>query len=55
MAIEKDEKYGVEHGNFDIQLDQRSQAIDRLPKVDWFRVEVHFFNAGVGTHHGAGS
>ncbi|WP_423242179.1 hypothetical protein, partial [Pseudomonas viridiflava] len=51
--VEENEKYRVEHGNRDIQFDQRSQAVDGFSKVHRFGVEVHFFDFGVGSHHGA--
>jgi hypothetical protein len=44
VAIQKNKKYGVEHGDFNIQLDKRSQAIDRLSEVHGLGVEVHFFD-----------
>ncbi|WP_422124863.1 hypothetical protein, partial [Pseudomonas viridiflava] len=51
--VEENEKYRVEHGNLDIQFDQRSQAVDGFSKVHRFGVEVNFFDFGVGSHHGA--
>jgi hypothetical protein len=50
--VEENEKYGVEHGDLDIQLDQRSQAINGFSEVDRFGIEIHFFDFGVGSHHG---
>ena len=50
--VEENEKYRVEHGNLDIQFDQRSQSVDGFSKVHRFGVEVHFFDFGVGSHHG---
>ncbi|WP_432760548.1 TonB-dependent receptor domain-containing protein [Pseudomonas arabinosi] len=50
--VEENEKYGVEHGDLDIQLDQRSQTINGFSEVDRFGIEIHFFDFGVGSHHG---
>ncbi|WP_455710275.1 hypothetical protein, partial [Pseudomonas hunanensis] len=47
-----DEKHWVEHRHLDIKFDQRGQAIDGFSKVDRLGVEVHFFDFGVGSHHG---
>ncbi|MFJ4054592.1 hypothetical protein ACIPZC_14225, partial [Pseudomonas sp. NPDC089743] len=33
-------------------FDQRGQAIDGFSKVDGLGVEVHYFDYGVGSHHG---
>jgi hypothetical protein len=54
MAIQKNKEHGVKHRDLDIQFDQRSQAINGLSKIYRLWVEVHFFNAGIGTHHGDG-
>lgn len=35
-AFQKNKKHGVEHGNFDVQLDQYSQAVNRFSKVHRF-------------------
>ncbi|SOQ14685.1 hypothetical protein NCPPB2254_05129 [Pseudomonas syringae pv. persicae] len=51
MAIQKNKKHGVEHGDFDIQLDQRSKAIDGFSEIHRLGVEVHFFDFCVGSHH----
>lgn len=50
--IEKNEKLRVEHGDFDIQLNQSGQAINGFSEVRGFGIKVHFFNFGVGSHHG---
>lgn len=52
VSIQENKEHGVKHRDFDIQFDQRSQAIDGLSKVHRFWVEVHFFNGGIGPHHG---
>ncbi|RMW07405.1 hypothetical protein ALO99_200139 [Pseudomonas coronafaciens pv. porri] len=51
VAIQKNKKHGVEHGDFDIQLDQRSKAVDGLSEIHRLGVEIHFFDFGVGSHH----
>ncbi|RMQ60540.1 hypothetical protein ALQ02_101253 [Pseudomonas savastanoi pv. phaseolicola] len=51
VAIQKNRKHGVEHGDFDIQLNQCGKAVDGLSKVHRRGVEVHFFDFGVGSHH----
>ena len=40
VAIQKYEKHRVKHGNFDIQFDQGSEAVDGFSKVYGLRVEV---------------
>lgn len=49
--IEEDEEYGVEHGDFDVQLDQGGEAVDGFSKIHRLRVEVDFFDFAVGAHH----
>jgi hypothetical protein len=51
VAIQKDEKHRVEHGDFDIQLDQSGQPVDGFSEVHGLGVEVQFFDFGVGSHH----
>jgi hypothetical protein len=51
VAIQKNKKHGVEHGDFNIQLHQRSQAIDRFSEVHGLGIEVDFFDFSVGVHH----
>ena len=50
--IEENEQYGVEHGDLDIQLDQRGEAVDGLSEVYGLGIEVHLFDFAVGSHHG---
>jgi len=49
--VEEHEEHGVEHGDLDVQLDQRSQAINGFSKVDGFWIEIDFFDFCVGSHH----
>ncbi|RMN52636.1 hypothetical protein ALQ58_101214 [Pseudomonas syringae pv. apii] len=51
VAIQKNKKHEVEHGDVDIQLDQRSKAVDGLSEIYRLGVEVHFFDFGVGSYH----
>jgi predicted DNA-binding transcriptional regulator len=50
--VEKHKKYRVEHGDLDIQLDQRCQTVNRFSEIDGVGIEVNLFDFGVGTHHG---
>ena len=47
--VEEDKKYRIEHGDLDVQLDQRGQAVYGLSKVHG--VEVDFFDFCIGAHH----
>ena len=49
--VEESEKHRVEHGDLDIQFDQRSQAINGFSKVHGFGVKIDFFDFGIGSHH----
>ncbi len=40
VAIQKNKKHGVEHGDFDVQLNQRSKAVDGLSEAHRLGVEV---------------
>lgn len=51
VAIQKDKKYGVEHGNFKIQFDQGCQAINGFSEAHRLGLEVDFLDFGVGSHH----
>jgi hypothetical protein len=50
-SVEEDEKHGVEHRHFDVQLDQSREAIDGFSKIHGLGVEVDFFDFDVGSHH----
>ena len=50
--VEKDEKHRIEDRHFYIQFDQCRETVDGFSEVDWLGVEIHFFDFGVGTHHG---
>lgn len=45
-------KHRVEYRDFDIQLEQRSKAINGFSKVHGFGIEIDFFDFGIGSHHG---
>ena len=49
--IEENEKDGVEHGDFNVQLNQGSETADGLSKIHRLGVEVDFFDFAVGAHH----
>lgn len=51
VAIQKNEKYRVEDGHLDIQLDLGGQALDEFSQGHGLGVKVNFFDFGVGTHH----
>jgi hypothetical protein len=50
-AIQENEKHGIEHRDFNIQLNQSGQAINGFSKVHGLGVEIDFFDFGVGSHH----
>ncbi|MNL52847.1 hypothetical protein D3C87_1760520 [compost metagenome] len=50
--VEENEKHRVEYCDFNIQLDQRSQAVDGFSEVHRLGVQIHFFDFGIGSHHG---
>jgi hypothetical protein len=50
--VEEDEKHGVKNCDLNVQLDQRSQAVDGFSEVDRFGVQIHFFDFCIGSHHG---
>ena len=50
-AIQENEKHGIEHRDFNIQLNQSGQAVNGFSKVHGFGVEIDFFDFCVGTHH----
>jgi hypothetical protein len=50
--LRKTKSTGVEYCDFDIQLDERGQAINGFSKVDGLGVEIDFFDFGIGSHHG---
>jgi hypothetical protein len=52
--VEEDKKHWVEDCDLDVQLDQGSQAVNGLPEVNGFGVEIDFFDLSVGTHHSGG-
>ena len=51
VAIQKNKKHGIEHGHFDIQLDQGGQTVDGFSEIHRLGVELYLFDFGVGSHH----
>ena len=49
--VEKDEKHGIEHRYFYVELDQRSEAVNGLSEIHGFGVEIDFFDFSIGSHH----
>lgn len=50
--VEENKKHWVKDRDLEIQLDQRSQAINGFSKVDGLGVEIDFFDFCIGSHHG---
>lgn len=50
--VEEDEKYWIKDGDLDVQFDQCRQTVDRLSEVHGRGVQIHFFDFGIGSHHG---
>lgn len=50
--VEKDEEHGVEHGDLNVQFNQRGEPINGLSEVDRLGVEIDFFDFCIGSHHG---
>ncbi|MNJ14357.1 hypothetical protein D3C81_551010 [compost metagenome] len=49
VVTQENKKHRVEHCDFDIQLNQSSQAVDGLSKAHGPRIEIHF--RGVDQEH----
>lgn len=54
--VEENEKHWIKDGDLYVQFDLGRQTIDRFSEVDRLGVQIHFFDFGIGSHHGdAGS
>jgi hypothetical protein len=45
--VEENKKHRIEYCDFNIQLDQRSQAVDRFSEIDWLGVQIQFIDFSI--------